>query len=290
MATTTNFGWQTPDDTDLVKDGAAAMRTLGNSIDTSLMDLRGGTTGQVLAKNTNTDMDFVWVAQDDSNAIQNSIVDAKGDLISATADNTPARLAVGTNGQFLQADSSTSTGLKWGDAGGYTLIAEQTLSSSTGYSFSSIPGTYKHLVLTWTGLTIAAISSEFALRFNADSGSNYNVQYIYFETGSSPSLTNATNTTATPETFGVHTTNAGANTTARGSIIIYDYASITRVKYYNAHHSHYSNNNARNNHYITQGYWSTSGTAITSLDITRVSGSSSISNQTATSVRLYGVN
>jgi hypothetical protein len=35
MATTTNYGWTTPDDTDLVKDGAAAIRTLGTSIDTS---------------------------------------------------------------------------------------------------------------------------------------------------------------------------------------------------------------------------------------------------------------
>jgi len=54
-----------------------------------------------------------WVSLDDPNAIQNSIVDAKGDLISATADNTPARLAVGTNGQTLVADSTASTGLKW---------------------------------------------------------------------------------------------------------------------------------------------------------------------------------
>lgn len=60
MATTTNFGWETPDDTDLVKDGAAAMRTLGSAIDTSLVDLKGGTTGQYLKKNSNTDMDFVW--------------------------------------------------------------------------------------------------------------------------------------------------------------------------------------------------------------------------------------
>jgi hypothetical protein len=60
MATTTNFGWVTPDDTSLVKDGAAAIRTLGQSIDTSMMDLEGGTTGQVLAKATNTDMDFTW--------------------------------------------------------------------------------------------------------------------------------------------------------------------------------------------------------------------------------------
>lgn len=113
MATTTNFGWETPDDTDLVKDGALAMRTLGNSIDTSLVDLKGGTTGQVLSKTTNTDMDFTWVTTDDANAIQNAIVDAKGDLIAATANDTPARLAVGNNGETLVADSSTTTGLRW---------------------------------------------------------------------------------------------------------------------------------------------------------------------------------
>lgn len=66
MATTTNFGWETPDDTDLVKDGAAAMRTLGSAIDTSLVDLKGGTTGQVLAKASGTDLDFTWTEQDDT--------------------------------------------------------------------------------------------------------------------------------------------------------------------------------------------------------------------------------
>lgn len=66
MANTTNFGWETPDNTDLVKDGAAAMRTLGNSIDTSFVDLKGGTTGQVLAKASNTDLDYTWVEQDDT--------------------------------------------------------------------------------------------------------------------------------------------------------------------------------------------------------------------------------
>ena len=62
MANTTNFNWETPDDTDLVKDGAAAIRTLAGAIDTSLVDLKGGTTDQVLAKNSGTDMDFKWVA------------------------------------------------------------------------------------------------------------------------------------------------------------------------------------------------------------------------------------
>jgi hypothetical protein len=114
MATSPLFGWEEPDDVDLVKDGAAAIRTLGNAIDTSMGDLLGGTTGQVLSKNSNTNMDFTWVTSDDANAIQNTIVDAKGDLITATGSDVPARLAVGSNGETLVADSSTSTGLKWG--------------------------------------------------------------------------------------------------------------------------------------------------------------------------------
>jgi len=113
MANTTNFNWETPDDTDLVKDGAAAMRTLGNSIDTSFVDLKGGTTGQILSKASNADLDYTWVTTDDANAIQNAIVDAKGDLIAASANDTPARLAVGNNGETLVADSSTSTGLRY---------------------------------------------------------------------------------------------------------------------------------------------------------------------------------
>jgi hypothetical protein len=113
MATTPNFSWPTPDNTDLVKNGALAIRTLGDAIDASLVDLEGGTTDQVLAKNSNTDMDFKWVTSDDANAIQNAIVDAKGDLIAATAADTPARLAVGGNNLVLTADSSTATGLKY---------------------------------------------------------------------------------------------------------------------------------------------------------------------------------
>ena len=60
MATTTNFGWETPDDTDLVKDGAAAIRTALGGVDTSFVDLKGGTTGQFLKKASGTDLDFSW--------------------------------------------------------------------------------------------------------------------------------------------------------------------------------------------------------------------------------------
>lgn len=151
MATTTNFGWETPDDTDLVKDGAAAMRTLGNSIDTSFVDLKGGSTGQVLSKASGTDLDFTWVAQDDSNAIQNAIVDAKGDIIAATAADTPARLAVGTNGQVLTADSSTATGLKWEtpSAGGGGKVL-QVVNATYNTAVSSSSATYAATGLTAT--------------------------------------------------------------------------------------------------------------------------------------------
>jgi hypothetical protein len=54
-----------------------------------------------------------WVGFDDSNAIQNSIVDAKGDIVAASGNDTPARLAVGSNGETLVADSSTATGLRY---------------------------------------------------------------------------------------------------------------------------------------------------------------------------------
>jgi hypothetical protein len=113
MPNTTNFNWATPADTDLVKDGAAAIRTLGSSIDTSFVDLKGGTTGQVLSKASNTDLDYSWVTTDDANAIQNAIVDAKGDLIAASANDTPARLAVGNNGETLVADSAATVGLRY---------------------------------------------------------------------------------------------------------------------------------------------------------------------------------
>jgi len=140
MATTTpSFGWPVPTSTDLVKDGATAIESLGDAIDSSLTDLKGGTTGQVLSKASGTDMDFTWVAQDDSNAIQNAIVDAKGDLIGASAADTPARLAVGTNGQVLTADSTTATGLKWASASsGFNLISTTSFSGVASQSISSV--------------------------------------------------------------------------------------------------------------------------------------------------------
>ncbi len=167
MATTTNFGWETPDDTDLVKDGAAAMRTLGNAIDTSFVDLKGGTTGQVLTKASNSDLDYSWSSVDPL-----VILDAKGDLISATAADTPARLAVGTNGQVLTADSTASTGLKWATpaSGGWTLLSTTTL---TGSSVNCTAGTgYKDIVV-YISSPVASTAANIKVRPNGYSGTEY---------------------------------------------------------------------------------------------------------------------
>jgi hypothetical protein len=175
MATTTpNFGWSVPTSTDLVKDGATAIELLGDSIDTTLVDLKGGTTGQVLSKTSGTDMDFTWVTTDDTNAIQNAIVDAKGDLIAATAADTPARLAVGTNNQVLTVDSSTATGLKWATpAGGggkvlqvvqgttatQTTIASATLTDS-GLSATITPSAATSKILVIISQQIYQVSTS----------------------------------------------------------------------------------------------------------------------------------
>ena len=127
---TTNFGWQMPTSSDLVTDLPADFEVFGQAVDTALVDLKGGTTGQVLSKTSNTDMDFTWVTTDDANAIQNAIVDAKGDLIAASAADTPARLAVGANYGFLQADSTASTGLVW-NSGAWTSYTP-TISAASG--------------------------------------------------------------------------------------------------------------------------------------------------------------
>ena len=53
-----------PTNTDLVTDLPADFEVFGQAVDTSMADLKGGTTGQILSKNSNTDMDFIWIAND----------------------------------------------------------------------------------------------------------------------------------------------------------------------------------------------------------------------------------
>ena len=131
MATTTNYSWSTPDDTALVKDGAAAIRSLGTAIDTTVFTNAGA-------------------------AIAKATVDAKGDLIAGTADNTVARLAVGTNGHILLADSAAATGLAY--SGGIPVI----LNAQTATYTVVIGDAYKLVTMS------VASANDFQIPTNAN--------------------------------------------------------------------------------------------------------------------------
>jgi len=163
MPNTTNFNWPTPADTDLVKDGAAAIRNLGNGVDTSLLDLKGGTTGQILSKASNADMDFTFITPNVGDitevqagtgisvasgtgpvpVITNTVAtafDAAGDLVYGTGADTFAKLSLGTAGQVLKVNSG-ATAPEWGTAAsgaGFVFIAAQSFSAAASTSMNSI--------------------------------------------------------------------------------------------------------------------------------------------------------
>lgn len=272
--TTTNFGWDIPQSTDLVKDGATAIAALGQDIDTAMVDLKGGTTGQVLSKASGTDLDFTWVAQDDSNAIQNAIVDAKGDLIAATANDTPARLAVGSNGQVLTADSTAATGIKWASpssSGGKTLISTTTLTGST-VTLSSFSG-YKDLQLIIVG-AYGGNQISFFGRFNSDTASNY------WE-GQWANGANGQAITRWTLGDGLSNSSLGSRNITVMDIQRYSESSAKPVQITGSY-VYWSNTNSD---YMTSWTGKYVGSAITSIDLYLSSGSF-----TAGTAYLYGVN
>ena len=129
--------------------------------------------------------------------IQPTIVDAKGDLITAVAADTPARIGVGSNGQLLSANSSTATGLEWVAApssGGMTLLSTTTL-SGTSITFSSIPSGYIDLRLVIKNFLPSNTYNYTILRINGDTNNRYTAGYEapsgvldHVDTFSSPGL------------------------------------------------------------------------------------------------------
>ena len=124
MATTTNYGWATPDDTDLVKDGAAAIRTLGSSADTTVKNLSPGTTA--------------------------------GDLDYYTSGTAKARLGIGTAGQVLKVNSG-ATAPEWGASGGGKVL--QVVNAQTSTLVTSATSSYVDTTLTATITPSAATST-----------------------------------------------------------------------------------------------------------------------------------
>ena len=276
--------------------------------------------------------------------IQPTIVDAKGDLIAATAADTPAVLTVGANGTTLIADSSEATGLAWkvdpvadlvttaGDTlyataadtlarlgigtvgqvlqvnsgatapewatpasgGGMTLISETVASGLSSLSLSSIPGTYKQLLLVWHGITHSGTGSRFVIRFNNSSGAyggsaisalgattigrgyNHNAVELDGGTNSAPFGVSAN--------FSASDQNAHAN----GQLLLDDYASTTKYKGFYTTWGYYNNSAAVYTSAKVDAYFLDTS-AITSVDIVRIGGSATFSNATNTTIRLYGV-
>jgi hypothetical protein len=96
----------------------------------------------------------------------------KGDLF--TYSTTEARIGVGANDTVLTADSSTATGLKWATpaSGGMTLISSGSIGS--GFTVSSIPGTYNELVFIFSNLYRTTSYNSLLLQFNGSASNNYN--------------------------------------------------------------------------------------------------------------------
>jgi hypothetical protein len=164
-----------PTSTDLVKDGAVAIETLGDAIDASLLDLKGGTTNQVLAKNSNTDMDFKWVS--DATGMTNPMT-TTGDTIYSSSGSTPARLGIGSTGQVLTVSSGIPSWATPASGGGMTLLSTTTLSGTN--TVINVASGYINLFVVISGVTCNA-NYELAYRINNIAGTGYygNAQRSY---------------------------------------------------------------------------------------------------------------
>lgn len=185
---TSNFGWQMPTATDLVTDLPADFEVFGQAVDTSLADLKGGTTGQVLKKNSNTDMDFVWGA--DSAGMTNPMT-TTGDTIYSSSGSTPARLGIGSTGQVLTVAGGVPT---WATAAGgknFTLLntGGTALSGSTTVTVSGISNADVIFVYI-AGASSGTNAYNVSFRVNGLSTGIYNYQGPYISAGSGYSASN----------------------------------------------------------------------------------------------------
>ena len=225
-----------------------------------------------------------WVAPGASSPLT-----TKGDLWGY--NTTDARVPVGTDGQLLKADSTNALGVSWTTLsnGGLTLISETVASGLSSLSLSSIPQTYKQILLVWNGVYTSDGATGFNLRLNNDSGGNYGT----ITWGGQPSFyyDKGINTVVAPNVlspFGFNSNSTTYTNTAQGNLLIDNYASTSKNKMMYGSWSFLRTDDGtfRVQNYLGV-YSSTSG--IASLDIFRSTGTGTFSNLTNTSIRLYGI-
>jgi hypothetical protein len=175
VSTTPEFGWPLIEPTDFVTNLPADFESFADAVDADLAGLNGGTTGQILTKTTDDDLDFGWAAA--PAGILETILDAKGDIIAASAADTAAKLAVGANGTVLTADSGETTGLKWAapalPSDNWALIntGGTNLNGSNVVTISGISNQDKLMI--WVDSASGGAGEFISLRFNTDSSNNY---------------------------------------------------------------------------------------------------------------------
>jgi len=215
-----------------------------------------------------------------------------GDSIYSSSGSTPARLGIGSTGQVLTVAGGIPSWATPAAGGGITLISETVASALGSLSLSSIPSTYKDLVLVYNGITNSGSSGAFGIRFNNNSTAGiYKGKYVGFQ----PTLQFATWTGADISRaatignwpFGSDApTSAALESNPSGVLTIYNYASTTKTKVYQ--YQFYTQNSGPTEMFFNiLGTFDTT-TAISSIDVFNA-GSGTFSNAADTSIRLYGV-
>jgi len=252
MATTTNYGWTTPDDTALVKDGAAAIRTLGSSVDTTTKNLNPETT--------------------------------LGDLAyrSSTA-NVKTRLALGTANQILRVNSG-ATAPEWAtvSSGSITLLTTTSLSGSETL-ITGINQTYKDLRIYVYGVTNATANGVF-FATPRNSTTDLSVRACAF--AGNPDSAGAFQTAAGARlsTDVASLELARANADNFWSLTMKNYASTTTPKTYEVAGGYFNTSNDRQQGWIVVGQVA-SNSAVNAMKFTNTGG-----NFSTGTVEIYGVN